>query len=1750
MRATVMRMCQGMLLSLLMAGTAAEVAAQQLPVRDIYMRSRWEFLPPILETEPNLSVYGGYDGNSGPGQQSASHIGVTQHLLLPDGVFSLTGEGFYTNSRTGGGTILGHTRQIIGGMLWGAGASYTVQNSIFDSIYEQGGVHVEFFPTEEWSIRASGYVPVGKRRRVVFDSGPVPQAPVFSGNNILVPTITRRTTEGAMGGIQIEVAQKLSNLAAEIFGGYFKYQAPAGRDAEGGNLGIRGKITRRLDGHFAVSTDNRFGPQAYGGVVWYFGGASGLDQKTLRDKLFLPVRRNKQIVMGRQTQNIPGSVLLTDGGAPITVAHVQDGAAGTNVGTFENPFNTNMLPATQPADILYLHGGGGPYLNGYTLAPGQRFLGEGGGNTHTVQTDQFGPITLPAGSGSAVRPAVQGTLTAANDAEISNVLFQPTGTAIALPMLNGDVNVNRSTIDGGVNGGTIGVDITGGSGTFTFGDVDILDTSVAALNIAGGSSDVIFGTFQPAPPLMADFPPGSIDQGGTGSVVTVSGGHTGSLLVNAGTTLSADSGTGMQFDNADGTYTFNDTVTLNGGDAGIDIVGGSDGTFTFADVDITSPTGTAVQVGSTGVAGSGGTADITLASLSSIVQASNAPAVSILGDHTGTFTMDGPITATNGTGLQFGEAATGANGTYDFGGIISLAGGDAGVDILGASSGSFTFDDLTVTSPTGTAFNIDGLGGTSTASVTWTSGNLNQVNNATAFRVVDHDTGMVAVDADVFTSDGDGMQFMNADGTYDFTGSIQMTGGDAGIDVIGGSDGVFSFNRPVISNAAGGIGVNIDGGAGQMAQVTLNGGSITTDGATGFNVNNSGLTTVLQPTDITTANARAIDIAGTQISMQFRNVISTDSPAEGIDIDDVPAGSSLSITGVTSVDMAAANGIDIINSQGDFSFANLSLSNIGLNGVNLNNNVGMTSVSFTGGFVRSTTLDGFLVDNTDDVTISGIVFGLPDPVGGDAVDYRSTDGIDRSLTLTNNLSAATTAIAGRGFAISQAGAGIVTARVEGNSIASTGQSFITTDGGMQGRLQLALNGNSWTTASADFASDVVAGGAQSTIVTEFDSNSATGGGMLFSRVTFDGNALGGGVVPVVDSGTTTVSSGSTDGLSLLDPGGDLRLTEVNITTSAGTGLEIFDSGPGDTFNFEIGSLPGTGGSITADGAEAIHLEWTGAGLTGEINLASATSTNSTGLLGAPAANVSGSTGDGLFISQWSGSGPNAASINISQLNVSNAAGNGARITLSQGLMTFGSVTIDEVGASGIVSSSNSTDGTLLTVGGGTIQGTMGDGIRSVNSALTVTGVTFGGTEQVMMMDVADPIGQDAIDIVQTDDRDRTYTITGNTSMLFTDPVTMADNPLINGRAISLLADPAGTGVLTATISGNNLQSVEEALIADVNGNATVDIIVLDISENTLETRLPNPGAVLPPDYLPTVDLRGINVSPTTNSLRVIGFRNNTITGNGISQGVFADAVTFASGSGGAVDGGTMTIGTDGSRIRGIGMRLRDVSGELNFGNPATMTTGALNIATEADMVTGTTGLLVDTKGAGTTFTLTTNGGTIDSMGGPALFLDPLTVNMTLDAVTSTDSTTGPTAASTGDGIHLDGVTGTVDIALLTVTRSDAEGAEILNSNVNMTLTEVALSNIGGDAFAVNMNPGGSLVISGGSIATVTGNAFTIMTGGLFQMDNTSVSAITGFTGDITGTILMGDNNTADMVTQEPTNPGNPGSVIFDTGILD
>jgi len=1709
MRANLLRTCQFvMLFTALTLAERSAVHAQgafpaTAPVRDIFMRSRWEFLPPILETEENLSLYSGYEANGGPGQKSYSRFGATQHLFLPDGVISFNGEGFVTNYGHGGATALLHTRQLVGNSLWGAGASYMVQESEADNIYEQGAVHVEVFPNEAWSVRANAYVPVGTHRREIFNGGPVPLPATFSQNNIAIPTLTNRTLEAALGGVDVELSRQISGMAMEVFGGYYKHRATAGKNAEGGKLGIRGYITRRLTGHFTVSNDNRFGTQVFGGVMWYLGGAAGLAPQDMRDKLMIPVERNHQIIIDQTDEVIPGTIIATDMGAPITVTHVRNGAGGTNSGTFENPFNTNMLPGTQGTDIVYMHGGAAPYVNGYTLAPGQRFLGEGAGNQHLVDTDQFGSILLGAGSGSLTRSAVQGPLVGANSAEISNVLLEPVGTGISLPNLAGLVDVNRSVIDGGVNGGAVGIDVLGGSGDFTFADVTVRDTSVAGLRITGGSSNVVFGTLQPTAPAIPDFLPSMINQSGTGSAVTVAGGHTGTLQLLAGNTVTAINGTGLQFDDADGNYSFDGDVALSGGDAGIDIIGGSDGTFTFTNTDITDPTGSAIQVGTPGVAGSGGTADITLASMSSITQANNAPTVVVLGNHTGTLTHEGSIAATDGTGLQFGEAATGANGNYNFNGSATLNGGDAGVDILGNSLGTFTFADLDITSPTGPgpAFNINGMGGTSLVNVNYIDGAIIQTNNFAAFEVQNHDTGLVDVGADITSTNGTGLQFDNADGVYNFNGATLLNGGDAGIDIVNDSDGVFSFRRPTIINTAGGTGINVDGGVGgQLAQTTVDGGAITTNGGTGLNINNTGLTTVLQPTDISTIGARAVDINQSLVNVLLRNVSSEGSPAEGIDIDGTLDGSTFTINGSARVLMAGTNGIDIQNSRGDFSITSIDIDGTGVDGVRLNNNIGNTSVTFNGGAIDGTPLDGFFIQNTNDVTINSILFGNTTPIGQDAIDYRSNDGIARNVALTNNVSGGNASVGARGIAITQQNAGRLNAAVTDNRMSSGGQAFVTMDSGMPGTLVLQLDNNLWSTAVADFASDVAGSGMNSTIVTSFGGNSSSGRGMLFDRVTFDatGALLAGGQVQ--GPGITTVN-GSGDGLSFINPTGDLRIGEVEIVNFNGTGLEVFTKGLGTTFNLQTGG----GGSINTTSGNALFLD----PLTGNINIAEVTSSGSM-VGGAPTANSS-STGDGIFIDEFTASGgPGADALTIGTLNVTTAARFGARIEDSQGQFDLGTINLDGITLDGISLSNNNDANTGVTVSGGTIRDVTGDGINSTNTSLSVNNVQLGNiiVDPMMMADdVPERILGDGIDIRQTDGVNRTYSITNNSSMIFTDPMAMQDVALINGRALNLQTGVANLGTLTATVSGNDLQSLGTALRVNTTGNANANIISLNVSNNTFETRLPVP-MMMPPFPVLTMDLAGVNTNPTTNSLRITGFRNNVVTGNGVGGGVLVDNATFVS-----VDGGTMMIGDPGTRVGGDGFILRNSIGSLSFDQ--------LDIANEGVAGAGNVGLLVDTKTGGTNFTLSTMAGSIDTIGGPAMFLDPLTVNMTLDTVMSAGSMGGPTAASAGDGLHLDGVGGMLTIADLQISDTAMEGVQVLNSSVNFS-------------------------IQAGAIGTTVGDGLNIVNGGTFTMDNTAMSTIGGFTGDITGTLISGSGNTVDVLSQ-PALQNNPGSILFNGG---
>lgn len=167
---------------------------------------------------------------------------------------------------------------------------------------------------------------------------------------------------------------------------------------------------------------------------------------------------------------------------------------------------------------------------------------------------------------------------------------------------------------------------------------------------------------------------------------------------------------------------------------------------------------------------------------------------------------------------------------------------------------------------------------------------------------------------------------------------------------------------------------------------------------------------------------------------------------------------------------------------------------------------------------------------------------------------------------------------------------------------------------------------------------------------------------------------------------------------------------------------------------------------------------------------------------------------------------------------------------------------------------------------------------------------------------------------------------------------------------------------------------------------------------------------------------GINLDGTAGAgrLNVVSFTGGTIA-KAATGGILIDTVTFDSNlttpGNQLVSTLGLTIGssTDTTQVTGDGVRLLDPSGLWSV--------SSLNIFND----TGT-GLFVDTKGGGTTFTLSTTGGNITTTNGPAMNLDPLTIAINLSTVRSDTSPT--------NGIRLDEVTGALNI-----------GTTILNSGV-------------------------------------------------------------------------------------------------------
>lgn len=512
--------------------------------------------------------------------------------------------------------------------------------------------------------------------------------------------------------------------------------------------------------------------------------------------------------------NEVSGVAATDGGAvTITVSNLiwfvdNTGGGSGGDGRRNSPFKTLAdfnAGSTAAGDVVYLEHTGTDYTGGIVLQNNERLFGEGhtgganlanvlpfvlaansvalpaingsrpiltnsGGNGITLASgNTINGVSIDLASGAKIAGTNFGTLTTSN--------ITMTGAGAALNLDNGNTSVTITTLASTSSVTAIRLNnVTGNITVGTSAGTGISGATGPAVEVIGGSVSL---TYNPG-----------ITQANNAALLSVSGGHTGTLSFQS-FSLTATNGTGLVFDNADGTYNINVNTTLNGGAAGVSITNGSDGNFTFSPgVSITNPSGAAFLV-----SGGGGTVNYE----GSISKNNAGRSVDIQSRTGGSVTMSGNLSSTGtSTGINV-SSCTG--GTVTFSGSTKTINTGANTAVtLSSNTGAtinFTGGGLAITTTSGTGFSATG-GGTVTVQGT---GNTINSTSATALNVTSTTIGASGLTFQSISSGNNNASADPANGIF-----LSSTGTSGGLTVTG--DG---SNTTKGGNASGGTIQNIFG---------------------------------------------------------------------------------------------------------------------------------------------------------------------------------------------------------------------------------------------------------------------------------------------------------------------------------------------------------------------------------------------------------------------------------------------------------------------------------------------------------------------------------------------------------------------------------------------------------------------------------------------------------------------------------------------------------------------------------------------------------------------------------------------------------------------------------------------------------------------------------------------------------------------------------------------------------------------------
>ena len=692
---------------------------------------------------------------------------------------------------------------------------------------------------------------------------------------------------------------------------------------------------------------------------------------------------------------------------------------------------------------------------------------------------------------------------------------------------SGDDNV----LQRGLANQAYGIKIDNSAATHTVTGTQILNTGGDSIVVNDGAANMNFT--------------GKIvrDVANTNSILSVTGGHTGALTFTELTAdegvILASSGDGLQFNDADGVYTFNDLVKFNGtASEAVHVQGDSTAVLTFQNMEATNLTGTAFTF-------DGGDANMTLTGrIVQTVAPTNAadPLLSVTNNHTGTLvfneivTGQGVINATQGTGLFFDEA----DGAYTFNDEVALSGATAVISVDGsADTATFNFADV----------DIAYTGASPGAAVSISNSDLQTFTISGAIDVagvvggrpvlINNNTGgSITFNTTIDSSQNGILVTGNTDTTVLFAGQVTLdTGANTAVSLSNNTDGGIRFNNIDISTTSGSgfVASNTDNlvvaGTNNTIEVTAGIGGTVGLSLTNVEVGTTGV--AFESVNTTDGDSGIVlnNVTGGAVVIGDAN----NTAGQGGTIASA-SGNGVSITNAANVTLnglivadAGANGINMSQTTTTASSVTINDTNVtnagnvtGI-GVNISN---MSNVAMNDMLISDTNGDGINIDHTN--TVQSQVRATTIDVnnsGGIGIDFnRSASGLSR-LTLTD---VDVNGAGNEGIALDIAGSNTVDITIrqgsEVSNIVGSSAVALNTTGGAK-TVNVLFDGSTFDNDSTAAAVAIVGNhsGALNTTMTSNNFNNANGvSGRAYSqetlsgttRLSFNGNTATNGAVAV------------------------------------------------------------------------------------------------------------------------------------------------------------------------------------------------------------------------------------------------------------------------------------------------------------------------------------------------------------------------------------------------------------------------------------------------------------------------------------------------------------------------------------------------------------------------------------------------------------------------------------------------------------